>query len=175
MTCLHFALLTRTLLALADNRQIIVMTCRHLPLMTRALESKHDDSRKCSWDSALSYHVCSVLNSFASLRCGCNLELKFSNSYQDYISWAFPVKLPSGEYYKTSLMINQNNIGSGNGLVPSGFKPLSGLVLTKSGWCHMSSLDHNEFNVLMNQLSFVWMSNHRLTCCTSHQANWDSE
>ena len=40
------------------------------------------------------------------------------------MSWAFSVKLPSGVCHKISGMIINLNIGSGNGLVPSGNKPL---------------------------------------------------
>ena len=36
------------------------------------------------------------------------LSKLFSNSYQGYMSWAFPVKLPSDEWHEASLMINQH-------------------------------------------------------------------
>ena len=36
------------------------------------------------------------------------------------------------------------NIGSGNGLVPSGNKPLPKPMLTQISWRHMVSLGHNE-------------------------------
>ena len=60
------------------------------------------------------------------------LNYKFSNSYefdQGEISSALPVKLPSGECHKTSLMISQN--GSDFGLVLSGNGPLPEPMLTE--------------------------------------------
>ena len=81
-------------------------------------------------------HICvtrhQCVNSLAPGSCGC----KFSNSYQRKISST----LPSGECHKTWLMIT---IGSINGLVPSGNKPLSEAMVTKfydAIWQHQASM-----------------------------------
>ena len=69
------------------------------------------------------------------------------------IYWTIPVKLPSGECHNASLMIS-HHFGSGNGLVPSGTKPMPEPMLTQifvtiwhgslghNGlmWCHRKHL-----------------------------------
>ena len=55
-----------------------------------------------------------------SSRWEIQLYWSFSNSYQGWISWAFSMKWSSSEYHETSQII----IGPGNGLMPTGNKPL---------------------------------------------------
>ena len=62
-------------------------------------------------------------------RWGRNLELVIVKLISKIDILSILVKLPSGDMCKTSLMIV--NIGSGNGLVPSGTKPLPKPMLTK--------------------------------------------
>ena len=57
------------------------------------------------------------------------LNLYFSIICQGYWSWAFHVKLPSDECHKHHWWLV--NVGSGNGLVPSGNKPLPEPMLTQ--------------------------------------------
>ena len=52
------------------------------------------------------------------------VNVKFSNSLHRIVAWPLTVKLPSGECHRTSV-----NIGSGNGLVPTGNKPLPEAML----------------------------------------------
>ena len=52
------------------------------------------------WASALSTHGM-VINSLAPGKCGNNFTIVISNLFQELISWAFPVKLLSGECHRT--------------------------------------------------------------------------
>ena len=84
------------------------------------------------------------INSLAPGRCCCNLKFVIFKliSRIDISKISFEIALrsaASGERQMTSLMISQYNIGSGNGLVPSGNKPLSEPMLTQiyaAIWCH---------------------------------------
>ena len=66
----------------------------------------------------------------APRRCICNIAKVISNLHQWYTSWAFLVKLPSSKSHKTSPYWCLANIGSDNGLVPPGNKPLPEPMLT---------------------------------------------
>ena len=57
------------------------------------------------------------------------LQVHFSNSFYEVISWALPVKFDLGKCHRTLVMITQ--CGSDNGSVPPGNKPLSEPVLTQ--------------------------------------------
>ena len=83
--------------------------------------------------------------SFHSLvpgRGDCNLKLViFKMTSRIVLYWAFPAKLPSGEYHKPHRW--SLNIGSVNGLVPSGSKPKPVPMLTKFYdviWCHYATI-----------------------------------
>ena len=58
-----------------------------------------------------------------------NLKIRFSDSFYRIVGWASDVKLFSGDWRRTLLMISQH--WSGNGLVPSGNKPLPEPMLTQ--------------------------------------------
>ena len=77
------------------------------------------------------------INSLAPGKCAVTLNWWFSNMYKGQIYWAFHVKLSSDKCR------NNVNIGSGNGLVPSGNKPLLELMLTQiyvDIWRHWATM-----------------------------------
>ena len=81
------------------------------------------------------------INLLAPGKCGNNFKIVISNSFYELIPWAFPEKLLRGECHRTPLMII--NIGSGNGLVPSGNKPLPDPMLTQIYvpiWRHQATM-----------------------------------
>ena len=70
------------------------------------------------------------INSLAPGRCGCNLKsVTFQVISRIGVSWALPMKLPQVKCHKLHWWLV--NIGSGNGLVPLGIKPLPELMLTQ--------------------------------------------
>ena len=75
------------------------------------------------------------------------LNWGFSNS------WVFPVKLPLGECHKPYKWFI--NIGSGNGLVPSGNKTWPEPTLTKFFCDHMASFRNKVSNIYICFLSFL--------------------
>ena len=98
------------------------------------------------WSDNHNGHFTEDVNSVIPGRCGCNLK------YASYIliSWVFPEKLLSCQCHRTHWW--WVNIGSGNGLVPSGNKPLPEPMLTHiyvTVWRHyptMSSFVINKPN-----------------------------
>ena len=83
------------------------------------------------------------------------LEVSFSNSLYTTVARALVVKSLSGECQRASLM--KINIGSGNGLVPSGNKPLPEPVLSQmyvTIWHHQATMSSwsNELRRILVQI-----------------------
>ena len=80
------------------------------------------------WEEPASYAHDQYLNSLTPVTCS-NFKHVISQHMYGWISWGLLVILLTGECYRTPLW--WINIGSGNGLVPSGSKPLPVPILTK--------------------------------------------
>ena len=114
-----------------------------------------------------------AFNSLAPGKRSGNLKLVIFNSYQGQISWAFPVKLPSGECHRRHWWLV--NIDSGNGLVPSGTKPLmnqcwpSSMMLyhvTRPQWVNRTK----NANLMKPLCSFKWkIMIHEIPKCHSNR------
>ena len=78
------------------------------------------------------------VNSLWPGRCGCNLKLLISNSYQGH----FPGKLPSSEHYKTTMMISHHWFNWWLCAVRQ--QAITPTNIDQVLWCQMAFLGHNE-------------------------------
>ena len=81
----------------------------------------------------------------------CNFQTDFNDWWLRHHLWNCTNMNVTGLHWPSF------NIGSGNGLVPSGNKPLPEpmLAMTQISCCHMASLGHNELSLIP-----AWISNH---------------
>ena len=105
-------------------------------------------------------------HSFSTGRCGCNLKLLILKLIsRTYFLHIFPVKLPWGEYHRTSLIIWWLfNTGSGNDLVPSCNKPVPVPILTQIYGPNMASLSHNDFHCQTSNISHTKSQKLNVSC-----------
>ena len=118
------------------------------------------------------------------------LNWQFSNSYKK-LSWAFPIKLPADKCYNMISLKIMQNIGSDNGLVPSGNEPLPEPLLTQffvtiwrlgPHWTnilqenvHCTSMEYDLYyqNQYIGSLLAPWV-NHLSPLCLSTYWLWQS-
>ena len=107
----------------------------HIPALVQIMAWRRPGDKPLSEPTmiGLPMHICVTRPQWVKSHCPLGnvvviLNEYVSNSYQALISWAFPVKMPSGATRDYWWKVN---IGAGNGLVPLDNEPLPEPMLTK--------------------------------------------